>query len=94
MAESYSVRARLSAQDNGFTSTMNKARSAVSNFGGQIKSGFAFGILQGVGQAAFHTITNSVTELIGEVNSSNASWKTFTKNMQMIGKSDKEIAGV
>ena len=25
MAESYSVRARLSAQDSGFTSTMNRA---------------------------------------------------------------------
>ena len=94
MAESYSVRARLSATDSGFTSTINKARGALSSLGGQIKSGFAFGILTGAGQAAFNKITSSVTELIGEVNSSNASWKTFTKNMQMIGKSDKEIEGV
>ena len=94
MSESYSVRARLSAQDSGFTSTMNRALSSVKNFGSQIKSGFAFGVLQGVGQAAFHSITNSVTGLISEVDSSNASWKTFTKNMQMLGKSDKEIAGV
>ena len=94
MAESYSVRARLSAQDSGFTSTMNKARSSVSSLAGQIKSGFAFGVLQGVGQAAFHSIKNSVTGLINEVNSSNASWKTFTKNMQMLGKSEKEITGV
>ena len=94
MAESYSVRARLSAQDSGFTSTMNKARGAVSSFASQIKSGFAFGVLQGVGQAAFHSIKNSVTGLINEVNSSNASWKTFTKNMQMLGKSEKEITSV
>lgn len=94
MAESYSVRARLSAQDSGFSSTMNRARTAVQSLGSQIKSGFAFGLLQGAGQAAFHAITRSVTGLISEVNSSNASWKTFTKNMQMLGKSDKEIASV
>ena len=94
MSDSYSVRARLSAQDSGFTSTMNRALSSVKSLGGQIKSGFAFGVLQGVGQAAFHAITNSVTGLISEIDSSNASWKTFTKNMQMLGKSEKEIAGV
>ena len=94
MAESYSVRARLSAQDSGFTSTMNRARSSLQGLGSQIKSGFAFGLLQGAGQAAFHAITNSVTGLISEIDSSNASWKTFTKNMQMLGKSEKEIAGV
>lgn len=94
MAESYSVKARLSAQDSGFTSTLNKALNSVKSFGSQIKSGFAFGILTGVGQAAFNTIKNSVTGLVSEVNSSNASWKTFTKNMQMIGKSDAEIAKV
>ena len=94
MSESYSVRARLSATDSGFTSTMNKAVSSIKNLGGQIKSGFAFGVLSGVGQAAFHTITNSVTGLISEIDSSNASWKTFTKNMQMVGKSEKEIAAV
>lgn len=94
MADSYSVRARLSAQDSGFTSTLNRARNSVRDFGSSIKSGFAFGVLQGVGQAAFHAITNSVTGLISEVNSANASWKTFTQNMKMLGKSDKEIAKV
>ena len=94
MAESYSVRARLSAQDSGFTSTMKRASSALEGLGSKIKSGFAFGLLQGAGQAAFHAITNSVSGLISEIDSSNASWKTFTKNMQMLGKSEKEIAGV
>lgn len=94
MAESYSVRARLSAQDSGFTSTMSRALGAVRNLGSQVRSGIAFGILTGAGQAAFNTIKNSVTGLISEIDSSNASWKTFTKNMQMLGKSDKEIAGV
>lgn len=93
MAESKSIIARLRAEDD-MSSVFRKATSAVGKLKSEIKSGFAFGILQGMGQAAFHTITNSVTGLISEIDSSNASWKTFTKNMQMIGKSDKEIAGV
>ena len=94
MSESYNVRARLSAHDSGFTSTFNRALGTMKSLGAQVKSGFAFGVLQGVGQAAFHRITNSVSGLISEIDSSNASWKTFTKNMQMLGKSDKEIANV
>lgn len=94
MSESYSVRARLSAHDSGFTSTFNRALGTMKSLGAQVKSGFAFGVLQGVGQAAFHSITNSVSGLITEIDSSNASWKTFTKNMQMLGKSEKEIASV
>lgn len=94
MADSYSVRARLSAQDSGFTSTLNRARNSVRDLGSTIKGGIAFGVMQGVGQAAFHAITNSVSGLINEVNSANASWKTFTQNMKMLGKSDKDIAKV
>lgn len=94
MAESYSVRARLSAQDSGFTSTIKSALGSIKNLGSQVKSGIAFGLLTGAGQAAFNTLTNGVKGLISEIDSSNASWKTFTKNMQMLGKSDKEIASV
>lgn len=94
MADSYSVRARLSAQDSGFTSTLNRARNSVRDLGSTIKGGIAFGVMQGVGQAAFHAITNSVSGLINEVNTANASWKTFTQNMKMLGKSDKDIAKV
>ena len=94
MSDSYSVRARLSAQDSGFTSTFKRALGTMNNLRSTVKSGLAFGVLQGVGQAAFHSITNSVKGLVSEINSSNASWKTFTKNMQMLGKSEKEIEGV
>lgn len=94
MAESYSVRARLSAQDSGFTSTMKSALGSIKNLGSQVKSGIAFGLLTGAGQAAFNTLISGAKGLISEIDSSNASWKTFTKNMQMLGKSGKEIASV
>lgn len=94
MAESYSIRARLSAIDSGFTSTLKNAMGSVDSLANRIKSGFAFGILTGAGQAAFNTIKNSVSGVISEIDSSNAAWKTFSSNMQIIGKSEGEIQSV
>lgn len=92
MAESFSVRAILSAQDRGFSSTLKSALKSTESLGSKIKSGFAFGILTGAGQQAFSTLTNGVRGLITEIDTSNAAWKTFTGNMQMLGKGNKEIA--
>ena len=94
MAESFSVRAILSAQDRGFSSTLKSALKSTESLGSKIKSGFAFGILTGAGQQAFNSLTNGVRGLITEIDTSNAAWKTFTGNMKMLGKNDKEIAGV
>ena len=92
MAESFSVRAILSAQDRGFSSTLKSALKSTESLGSKIKSGFAFGILTGAGQQAFSSLTNGVRGLITEIDTSNAAWKTFTGNMQMLGKGNKEIA--
>lgn len=92
MAESFSVRAILSAQDRGFSSTLKSALKSTDSLGSKIKSGFAFGILTGAGQQAFNSLTNGVRGLITEIDTSNAAWKTFTGNMQMLGKGNKEIA--
>lgn len=89
----YSVKAILSATDRGFSSTLKSCSNALDRIDNKI-SGFSFGILAGAGQAAFNLITNSVTDLISEVDSSNAAWKTFTGNMEMLGKSKKDIAKV
>lgn len=94
MAESFSVKAILSAKDSGFSSTLKSAQSAVSSLGSQLKSGIGFGILQGVGQQAFSAISNGVKSVVDEINSSNVAWKTFEGNMKIIGKGDKEIKGV
>ena len=94
MAESYSVKAILSAQDRGFTSTLKSALGTTESLASKIKSGFAFGVLTGVGQKAFSMITSGVSDLVGEIDSSNAAWKTFDGNMRIIGKGDKEITRV
>ena len=77
MADSYSVKAILSAQDKGFTSTLRGALGATNSLASRIGSGLGFGVLAGVGSAAFHTITKGATSLSGEIDSSNAAWKTF-----------------
>lgn len=94
MGDSFSVKAILSAVDKGFTSTIKTAMSATDSLSDKIKNGFAFGVLTGAGQKAFSMLTNSATELVGEINSSNAAWKTFEGNMGMLGKGKKEINGI
>lgn len=91
MAESYSVRAILSAQDKGFSSAMKNASSSLDSLGSKIRSGFNFGFLTGAGQQAFNMLVNGARSLISEIDSSNAAWKTFEGNMKILGKTDAEI---
>ena len=51
MAESFSVKAILSAQDRGFTSAFKSAMGTVSNLKSTLTSGIGFGIMAGIGRA-------------------------------------------
>ena len=93
MADSFSVKAILSATDSGFSSTLKSCSSVLDKLGSKI-SGFSFGLLTGAGQAAFSAITSGVSDMVGEINSSNKAWKTFEGNMQILGKTEKEINSV
>lgn len=92
MAESFSVRAILSAKDSGFSSTLKKASSTISSIDQKI-SGLAFGFMSGVGQAAFSKITSAASDLVGEISSSNAAWKTFSQNMTIAEKNGIKLEG-
>lgn len=94
MAESYSVKAILSAQDKGFTSSFKSAMGTVSNLKSTLTSGIGFGIMAGIGQKAFGAVTSSIGGMVSELNSSSAAWKTFNGNMSMVGKGADEIASV
>jgi len=87
MSETYSVKARLSAVDSGFTSTLNRCSSVLDKIDSKI-SGLSFGVLMGAGQAAFQALSGGVSGLVGEIDDANTSWKTFAKNMEIIGKND------
>lgn len=94
MAESFSVKAILSAQDKGFTSAFKSAMGTVSNLKNTLTSGIGFGIMAGIGQKAFGAVTSSIGGMVSELNSSSAAWKTFNGNMSMVGKGTDEIASV
>ena len=68
MAETYSVKAVLSAADRGFTSAIKGAGSAVDALGSKLKSGLGFGILTGIGQKAFDSISSGIGGLISDMN--------------------------
>lgn len=93
MPESYSVKAILSAVDKGFTSTLNNCTRTIDKIDSKL-NGLSFGVFAGIGQSAFNAITNSVSDLIGELDDASKAWKTFEGNMEMLGKSADEIEAV
>lgn len=94
MAESYSVKAVLSAVDSGFSSTLKRAIGSVKGLAASVGSG----MLMGAGMAAFNALSNGAKEMVSEINDSNVAWKTFEGNMQIIekngGKLEKSIGEV
>ena len=92
MAESYSVKAKLSAVDSGFSSTLKGAVGALDSFKSKL-SGISFGMLSGVGQSLFNGLKSGISDLVGEIDSSNASWKTFESNLSMLDWDSKAIGG-
>lgn len=92
MAESYSVKAVLSAVDQGFTRTMSGASNSLNSLGARVKSGIGFGALATIGGKAMTYLGSQARDLISEINETNTSWKTFTANMKMSGMSSNRIA--
>lgn len=94
MAESYSVKAILSATDKGFTSTLKNALSSVTGLAKSVGSG----MLMGAGMAAFNALSNGARDLVGEINDSNVAWKTFESNLNIAEKNgvklEKSIGGI
>lgn len=99
--ESYSVEAILSAADRNFTSTMKAASSSVNGLNDNSKKTRTsiLDIAKGVGvfsviQGGVNLAKNAVIGLGTELSASSATWKTFTGNMENLGKSKSEIASV
>ncbi len=90
----YSVKAVLSAVDRGFTSTLKGAAGAIEGLGSRLKNGVAFGAFASMGAKAFDSVIGGAKSLISEIDQSNATWKTFTSNMSMLGKGADEIDSV
>lgn len=94
MAESFSVKAILSAKDANFSSTFKKAINSANQLKETITSGFGFGIMMGAGQKAFSVISGGIGNMVSEMGNASTAWKTFQGNMSMNGKPQAEIADI
>lgn len=91
MAESFSVKALLSAQDKNMSSTFKKVLGTTDSLGSRLKSGIGFGALMSIGGGAVRFLGNEMRNLMSEVNETNSAWKSFSNNMAMSGMSQKQI---
>lgn len=88
--ESYSVTAILSAKDS-LSPKLKGVAGLLNSTGGMVKAGLGFGALTRIGGSAVAALGRSVKGLVTEINETNATWKTFTANMQMSGMGKAQI---
>lgn len=88
--ESYSVTAILSAKDS-LSPKLKGVAGLLNSTGGMVKAGLGFGALTRIGGSAVAALGRSVKGLVTEINETNATWKTFTANMQMSGMGKGQI---
>lgn len=102
MAQEMSIEAVLSAVDQNFTKTMEKAVDSLSKVVGESNqsaskfaaNGAMFGAGAAVVTGALGMIKNSVGEIFSGLEESSAAWQTFDSNMSYIGKSKSQISKV
>lgn len=102
MAQEMSIEAILSAVDQNFTKTMEKAVDSLSKVVGESNqsaskfaaNGAMFGAGAAVVTGALGMIKNSVGEIFSGLEESSAAWQTFDSNMSYIGKSKSQISKV
>lgn len=81
----HTIEAVLTARDQGFSSTFDKALQKTETFGQKLKSGLGFGMLMRAGQKAFDVIGNSIaTNMDGAVKRFDT-LKNYPKVMESLG---------
>lgn len=92
MADSFSIKAILSAKDVGFSSGMKGALKSLKEVSTQIKGGFAFGVMAKAGSSVFSAISGSVSGLAKEAVETSDAMQKLQQAMKFSGDySDKEI---
>ncbi len=91
MATDFSVRAKLSALDNGFTSTIKKCTSSLESFGDRVKNGIAFGALASAGHQAFSALSSGLSNLMSEAISASDAMEKLQTAMRFSGVDESEI---
>lgn len=79
------VKAILTAEDRGYTSTMKNALGVTETFGQKIKSGIGFGVLMRAGQKCFDVIGNAITTNLSGAVKRFDTIQNFPKVMESLG---------
>lgn len=91
MAESYSVKAILSAQDKNFSSIMKYCQGYASNLKSTLMGGLGFGTMAAIGGKAVSLVTNSVSDLSKETIETSDSMYKLQAAMRFSGYAEDEI---
>lgn len=91
MAESYSVKAVLSAQDKNFSSIMKSCQGYANNLKTTLTGGLGFGAMAAIGGKAMSLVTNSVSDLSKETIETSDSMYKLQAAMRFSGYSEAEI---
>lgn len=91
MAESYSVKAILSAQDKNFSSIMKSCQGYASNLKSTLMGGLGFGAMAAIGGKAISLVTNSVSDLSKETIETSDSMYKLQAAMRFSGYEEDEI---
>lgn len=91
MAESYSVKAILSAQDKNFSSIMKSCQGYANKLKTTLTGGLGFGAMAAIGGKAMSLVTNSVSDLSKETIETSDSMYKLQAAMRFSGYSEAEI---
>ena len=81
------VKAILTAEDRGYTSTLKRAQDQTQNFATKIKSGIGFGVLMRAGQKAFDVIGNAISSNLAGATKRFDTLQNFPRVMESLGYS-------
>ena len=79
------VKAILTAEDRGYTSTLEKAQGVTESFGQKIKKGIGFGVMMRAGQKAFDVIGSAISQNLAGATKRFDTLNNFPKVMESLG---------
>lgn len=91
MAESYSVKAILSAQDRGFKSVFGAATKSAKELKSTLMGGVGFGAMMAIGQKAVSAVSGSLSGLTKETINTSDAMQKLQQAMRFSGYAEDEI---
>ena len=86
----HTIEAVLTAKDQGFTSTFDKAVQKTESFGQKLKSGLGFGAFMAIGQKAVNGVFNLFNSSVDGAVKRFDTLNNFPKVMESLGFSTKD----